>query len=171
MLQFLTKIFLTPENIMGIIFKLVEVIGMCFLFYCLELKWWKSLIPFYDEYVLYDKVFKHKWFAFLFYSLSFFIQFRCISLFKKHILGNIWTVLQEQDLSTLNIDFVYLIFLVVIWIFTFIICFLFQRMANYKALKLLNIPSLLQIMTILLPDIFLLVDSIYFLYKRKKQQA
>lgn len=170
MLQFLAKVFVTPENIVGIILKLTEVIGMGFIFYCLELKWWKSLIPFYDEFTLYQKIFKHKYITFISNTLCLLLQLRCISLFKKHIFGNIFTLIKTRDFSELEINAIYLIILFVIWCFTFFICFVFQRIANFKTLKLLNMPSVFQIMTFLIPDIFLFIDAIYYLYKKNKQQ-
>ncbi len=169
MLQFLAKILITPENIVGILLKAVEVFGMCFIFYCLGIKWWKSLIPFYDEFTLYDKVFKHKYITFISNTLFLLLQFRCVSLFKKYIFGNIFTLIKTRKFSELEIDVVYLIFLILIWVITFLICFIFQRVANFKTLKILGLPALFQILTFIIPDIFLLIDAIYVLHKRKQQ--
>lgn len=171
MFQFLAKIFLTPENIIGIILKLIEIIGMCFIFVCLNLKWWKSLIPFYDNFILYTKVFKHKWMMFFFNILSLLIQFRCVSLFKKHILGNVWNIIKTKNFDNLDIDIIYLILLIVIWIFTYLVCFIFEKITNYRILKLLELPFLFQVITFIIPDIFLLIDAIYYLHKKKKQQG
>ena len=157
MLQFLFKIFVTPENIVGIILKLIEVIGMCFIFHCLGLKWWKSLIPFYDEFTLYQKVFKHK------YITSGFEEI-------YDIFGNIFTLIKTRDFLELEIDAIYLIVLVLIYCIAFLICFIFQRIANMKALQILRLPVVFQIFTFLIPDIFLFIDAIYSLYKKKKEQ-
>lgn len=170
MLQFLFKIFVTPENIVGIILKFIEVIGMCFIFRCLELKWWKSLIPFYDEFTLYQKVFKHKYITFISNTLFLLLQFKCVSLFRKYILGNIFTLIKTRDFSELEIDAIYLIVLVLIYCIAFLICFIFQRIANIKALQILRLPAVFQIFTFLIPDIFLFIDAIYYLHKKKKEQ-
>lgn len=169
MLQFLFKVFFTPENIFGIILKAIEVCGMCCLFSCLGLQWWKSLIPFCDEFTLYNKVFKHNYIAFILNTISLLLQFRCVSLFKKYILKNIFIFIETRDVSELNIDLIYLVLLISLWIFTFLICFIFQRVANFKALKILNIPTIFQIFTFIIPDVFLLIDAIYILYRKKNE--
>ena len=57
MFDLIVKLFLTPENIIGIIFNTLNILTFCFIFKELKEKWWKSLIPIYSTYILY----KHLW--------------------------------------------------------------------------------------------------------------
>ena len=53
MIQLLFKLFLSPEDILGIVLNILSIIAMCFVFVELKEKWWKALIPFYETYIQY----------------------------------------------------------------------------------------------------------------------
>lgn len=162
MFDFLVKLFITPENVVGVILKLTDIIGMCLIFTIFNIKWYKALIPFYDKYLIYNEVFKHKWICFIFNIIFTGIHTRCLILFKKHLFQNLITFIKMKDISTINIDLWYLIILIVIEIVSFIILFIFERICNYRIVKRLNINIFFQIGTFLCPNIFLFIDAIWY---------
>ena len=56
------KFVLTPENVLGLVFQILTIVSMCLIFHAWKEKWWKSLIPFYGTYLLYQHTWKRwKW--------------------------------------------------------------------------------------------------------------
>ena len=84
------KYVVTPENVLGLIWSTVTTICMCLIFCAWQEKWWKSLIPFYGNYLIY----KHTWkkFKWLFLVEIGFdtLAAKSTSFMKKHIVNNVF---------------------------------------------------------------------------------
>ena len=164
------KFVLTPENVLGLIWSTVTTICMCLIFCAWQEKWWKSLIPFYGNYLIY----KHTWkkFKWLFLVEIGFdtLAAKSTSFMKKHIVNNVfYTVKTYIETRQLDIEISpeQLFICMVLLLVSAVIVFVLKRVTYMKICTSLNITNtLLKIGTFLLPEVFLLVDYIY--YKRKE---
>lgn len=173
--DFLIKMFVTPENIFGLIWDIISIVGMCFIFHAWKEKWWKSLIPFYSTFLIY----KHTWAR---YKLLFCVQmsFELMNmvsskLFKKHITNNLLdTVKNFFETQTFDIDIsvTYLLVFGSLMLISMIAIFVMTRITYWKICDSLEIRNLfLKIGTFILPQIFLIVDYIYVSKKNAKIKA
>lgn len=162
MFDFLIKVFITPENVAGVILRLCDVIGMCFIFSIFQIKWYKSLIPFYDKYLIYGKVFQHKWLCFISNLIFMFLNMRCLILVKRHLFMNVISFLRTREFSSIEIDVTYLIILLVLEIISVLVLFVFERVCNYRIVKRLQLGTFFQVGTFICPGVFLLVDAIFY---------
>ena len=88
------KIWITPENVLGILWSIVTVVGMCLIFHAWKEHWWKSLIPFYGTYLMYKNAWKeYKW---LFFVQMLFDLISMISskFMKKHLTNNLFAAIK-----------------------------------------------------------------------------
>ena len=163
----IVKIFLTPENIIGIILNILGIISLCFIFKELNEKWWKSLIPIYNTYILYKNFWKHHCF-FILEILFTFINTRCLCLIKKHLIDGIFYTIKyainNKEFDS-NINLIFLIIISLIFLISFFIIFIMKRITYLKICNKFNSNLLIKIGTIIIPDIFLLISV--FIYKRK----
>lgn len=171
MFDLLVKIFLTPENIIGLLFNLSGILALCFIFKEWNEKWWKSLIPIYSTYILYKHLWKYKWLCIIQFVFSF-INTKCLSIFRKHIIGGILSAITNYiNTKSLNIDIKFSLLLICIlgFILSYIVVFIFKRITYYRINKQFHNNVLIQIGTFLLPDVFLLISYINYKKKQKKE--
>lgn len=167
MLELLIKIFLTPENIFGLIFNILGIISFCFIFREWEEKWWKSLVPIYNTYIIYKYLWKRKWFCLLQFLFSI-INIRCIVILKKEILvESINSILNyiKNDIFNINFNFNLLFICIIFFTLSYIVIFTMKRISYFKLCKQYKSPLFLKIGTFIFPDIFLIIS--YIFYKKK----
>ncbi len=171
----LIKLFVTPENIIGLIWDIIPIVGMCFIFHAWKEKWWKSLVPFYSTFLIY----KHTWtrFELMFGLQMLFELMNMISakLFKKHITNNLLDCVKnffETQTFDLDISLTYLLVCGSLMLVSMIAVFVMTRITYWKICSSLEISNVfLKIGTFLLPQIFLIVDYIYVCRRNAKIKA
>lgn len=170
MFDLIVKLFLTPENIIGIIFNTLNILTFCFIFKELKEKWWKSLIPIYNTYILYKHLWKYKWLC-LIQIVCSFINARSLYVLKHHLIKETFNVIQEyvgQKNIDFNINFLLLTICIICFIITYIIVFIFKRISYWKINNLLNSNLFFKIATLIFPELFLFIS--YCFYKHKKEK-
>lgn len=170
MYEFLLKIILTPENIIGLILNLLNILSFCFIFKELGEKWWKSLIPIYSTYIIYKHLWKYKY-LFTLEIIFNFINTQCVSIFKKYLIIEIIEVIKKYiKTQILDFDFNFSLLLVcsLCFFISYIIIFIMKRISYFKINKKLNSSLIIIIGTFIIPDIFLLIS--YLVYKNKKNK-
>ena len=167
------KIWLTPENIMGALWNIVMIVGMCLIFHAWKEQWWKSLIPFYGTYIIY----KHTWqkWKWLFAVQIFFdvVGAKCLSIAKKHIATNLLHAIKtyiETEQIDIDISVASLVICMILFVISMTITFVLTRITYMKVCGSLGIDNLLlKIGTFFVPQIFLLVDYAYYEKTTKKR--
>lgn len=160
------KFVLTPENVLGLVFQILTIVSMCLIFHAWKEKWWKSLIPFYGTYLLYQHTWKRWKWLFLVEMILSLAASGCSKLLRErmidHVFFTIKTFIETKQLEE-NIDLsVLLLYITIVCISTAII-FILKRITYVKICSSLNINNiLLKIGTFVLPELFLLLDYIYF---------
>ena len=161
------KFWLTPENILGLLWNIIMIVGMCLIFCAWQEKWWKSLIPFYGTYIVYKHTWqKQKW---LFLVQIFFdvLGAKCLSGAKKHLTTNLlYTIRTYIETEQLDVDISVprLVICIILFLISAVITFILTRVTYMKVCSSLQIENLLlKIGTFFLPQIFLVVD--YICYK------
>lgn len=139
---------------------------MCLIFHVWNEKWWKSLIPFYGTYLMYKHTWNQKgWIFFIPLSLSI-IGTRCMSFIRKDIASNIISSFEtylETEQINVDVDSTQLMIYLVIFLISMPISFLFTRITYLKICNTLHIDNrLLKIGTFFFPQVFLLIDYIYY---------
>ena len=160
------KIWLTPENIMGVLGNILMLVGMCLIFHAWKEHWWKSLIPFYGTYVMYKHTWqKGKW-LFAVQILFDLLGARCLSVAKKHIATNLLQAIRtyvETEQIDIDISVVRLMICMILFVISMVITFVLTRITYMKICSSLQIENLLlKIGTFFIPQIFLLVDYVYY---------
>ena len=165
------KYFVTPENILALIWYMLTILCMCMIFHAWNEKWWKSLIPFYGNYLIY----KHTWqgLKWLFVvELSFtLISAKCIKFMKKHIVHNLFititTFLKTKQLD-IDVSIPLLLLNLLIFCISAAIVFILKRITYVKICNTLNIDNIvLKIGTFIFPELFLMLDYLYYNKKSK----
>ncbi len=164
------KLWVTPENIIGIAWSIVTIVGMCLIFHAWQEQWWKSLIPFYGTYLIYKNAWKeHKW---LFFVQMIFDLLSMLSakFMKKHLTSNLFAAIKtymETEKIDIDISVPYLLICACILLISMLVVFLLTRITYLKVCDSLGIKSLLlKVGTFLVPQVFLIVD---YVYVRKKK--
>ncbi len=164
------KLWVTPENIIGIAWSIVTIVGMCLIFHAWQEQWWKSLIPFYGTYLIYKHAWKeHKW---LFFVQMIFDLLSMLSakFMKKHLTSNLFAAIKtymETEKIDIDISVPYLLICACILLISMLVVFLLTRITYLKVCDSLGIKSLLlKVGTFLVPQVFLIVD---YVYVRKKK--
>lgn len=161
------KFYVTPENIIGLIWNIITIVGMCLIFRAWDEKWWKSLIPVYGIYLIYKHTWKEWKWLFLVQIGADMISAKCMSLAKKHITGNVIdavrTYIETQQIA-LDISIGRLMIYILLFFITMVIAFLLTRITYIKICESLQIKNVLLILgTFLLPEVFLLVNYVWYI--------
>ena len=159
------KIILTPENIIGIILNIIALIDMCFIFTLFKEKWWKSLIPFYNIYILYKHTWNNKYICFI-EIISLLLNSKFLSFIRKDIFISIYECIKaliEQESFYLDLNYGKIFIFLIFYIITYLIVFIFKRITYWKLCSKMQLNIFLKILTFIVPDICLLID--YFVYK------
>lgn len=169
------KFWVTPENIIGLIWNIITVVGMCLIFQVWNEKWWKSLIPFYGTYLIYKHTWKKWKWLFLVQLGADMISAKCMSLTKKHITGNlidaVRTYIETQQIA-LDISISRMLIYMVLFFVMMVIAFLFTRITYIKICESLQIKNVLLLLgTFLLPEVFLLVDYVWYIKMSDGKEA
>lgn len=170
-LDFLMKIFITPENIIGVVINVLGIVGMCLIFTLWDEGWWKSLVPIYGTFVLY----KHTWSnyigAFVAQTLFALGKMGSLSFSKKHITSNLFSAIKdylETGQFSLDISISKLLIAIVVFLICLLVTWIFQLITYLKICDKLNVRNpLFKIGVVLFPDLFLFI--IYFYYRRKNR--
>ena len=160
------KCVVTPENILGLAWTFLTTTCMCLIFNAWNEKWWKSLIPFYGNYLIYKHTWKNLKWLFLIELIFSMIAAKCNSFTKKHIINNVFytikTYIQTEQLD-ISISPEQLFIYIVLFSISTAIVFILKRITYVKICSSLNIDNiLLKIGTFIFPELFLLVDYIYY---------
>lgn len=166
------KIFVTPENVIGIILNILGIISFCFIFNELNEKWWKSLIPIYNTYILYSKLWKHRWICILQF-LFVFINTKSLIALKEHLINGILYsvryIIENKEFNH-NFDFVFILITSIFFILSCIIVFIMKRITFIKICYYFNSNLFIKIGTIIIPDVFLFISFIIYKYNKKNKR-
>jgi len=166
------KFWATPENIIGLALNIVMIVSMCFVFHAWGEKWWKSIMPLYGTYLLYKHTWKGKKWVFLITLFFNIVNARCLAFARKHIVTNIWHTIKiyiETEKLDIDISMEQLLVCLLAFLVSALISFLLTRITYMKVCGSLNINNVfLKIGTFILPEVFLLVDYIYYTNKISK---
>ena len=164
------KMWITPENILGIAWNVVTIVGMCLIFHAWQEQWWKSLIPFYGTYLIYKNAWKeYKW---LFFIQMLFDLISMISskFMKKHLTNNLFEAIKtymETETIDIDISVPYLLICAVVLMISMLVVFLLTRITYLKVCDSLGIRNgFLKMGTFIVPPIFLIVDYVYAMRKK-----
>ena len=167
------KLYVTPENILALLWTVVTIVGMCLIFHAWEERWWKSLIPFYGTYLMYKHAWeKYKW---VFFVQTVFDVVSAISskFMRKHITSNLFDAIKtyiQTETIDIDISISYLLGCAVVLLLSMIVVFLLTRITYVKICDSLGIQSvLLKVGNFFLPQIFLVIDYVYV--KKKAADA
>ncbi len=163
------KLYVTPENVMGILWNVITIVGMCLVFRAWQECWWKSLIPFYGTYLIYKHAWKeHKWLFFL-QMLFDFLNMTSTKFMRKHVTNNLFEAVKTyMETKTIDIDISipYLLICGVLVLISTLILFFLTRITYVKICDSLGIQSLLlKVGTFIVPQVFLIVDYVYVMKK------
>lgn len=165
----------TPENILGIIWNLITIVGMCLIFHAWQEQWWKSLIPFYGTYLIYKNAWKERKWLFLLQMIFDLISMVSARVMKKHVTSNLLTALKtylETDTIDIDISIPYLLICAGLLLVSMIVVFLLTRITYLKICDSLDIRNLgLKVGTFFVPQIFLIVDYVYAMKKCKNDAS
>ncbi|MBQ2802565.1 MAG: hypothetical protein IJF07_01550 [Lachnospiraceae bacterium] len=169
------KLAITPENILGLLWNIVTIVGMCLIFCAWKEKWWKSLIPFYGTYIIYKHTWKNLKWLFVLQLVIDFVGAKATSIAKKHITSNVFESIKtyvETEEIAIDISVEQLFACLVVALISSLIVWILTRITYMKVCSSLQIQNvLLKIGSFLLPEIFLLVDYIYFYNREKKKDV
>ena len=172
LLDIFVKFLITPENILGLVWSVVTIVGMCLVFHAWQEKWWKSLVPFYGTYLIYKNAWKeHKWLFFV--QMLFDLTSVMSSKFmKKHLKNNLFAAVKtymETEKVDIDISVPYLLICAIILLISVVVVFLLTRITYWKICDSLGIKNVfLKLGTFIVPQVFLIVDYVY-VKKRDKQ--
>lgn len=170
MLDFLIRLYCTPENVIGLLLDILLMVDMYLIFKALGEKGWKSLVPVYNKFLLYKHTWNWKWF-FLFEVLAGLITAKCLSTMRKHIVSNIFhtigILLQEQKLE-MDIDISMLFICLGVYAICSVFLFIMRRITYYKIAAKFQMATWIKVGALILPEIFLLVSVIKY---RKAQNT
>lgn len=166
------KLCITPENILGLIWNLITIAGMCLIFHVWKEKWWRSLIPLYGTYLIYKHAWKERKWLFFVQMLFDLISMVSARVMKKHLTSNLFDALKtyrQTETIDIDINIPYLLICVGLLLVSMVVVFLLTRITYVKVCDSLEIKNwFLKLGTFFVPQIFLLVDYIY-VKKRKNE--
>jgi len=170
-LDFLMKILITPENVIGVVLNVLGIVGMCLIFTLWDEGWWKSLVPIYGTYVLYKHTWSHYIGAFVAQTLFALGKMWSLSFSKKHVTSNLFQAVKdyfETGQFNLDISISQLLIAIAVFLICLLITWIFRLVTYWKICDKLFIRNpLFKIGVVLFPNIFLLI--IYVYYKRKNR--
>lgn len=144
----------------------MTIASMCLIFNAWKEKWWKSLIPIYGIYIIYKHTWEKQRWLFLVPVILNVIGARCMSFIKKDIAANIFdTVKTYIETEQLNIDIgtAPLVVGMILFLISTLISFVLTRITYMKICGSLHIKNkVLKIGTFLFPQVFLLLNYIYY---------
>lgn len=166
------KLWVTPENILGIVWSIVTIVGMCLIFHAWQEKWWKSLIPFYGTYLIYKNAWKERKWLFFVQMLFDLISMISSKFMKKHLKNNLFAAIKtyiETEKVDIDISVPYLLICAIILLISVVVVFLLTRITYWKICDSLGVKNVfLKLGTFIVPQVFLIVDYVY-VKKRDKQ--
>lgn len=166
------KYFVTPENIQALVWNLLTILCMCLIFKAWNEKWWKSLIPFYGNYLIYKNTWKGLKWLFIVELIFTLICAKTTKFMRKHLVHNVFfTVKTYIETKQLDIDvsIPLLLLNLTIFLISTIIVLLLKRITYVKICSTLSIDNIVLVVgTFLFPELFLMLD---YLYYNKKNQA
>lgn len=169
------KLCVTPENILGLIWNLITIVGMCLIFCAWKEQWWKSLIPFYGTYLIYKHAWKERRWLFLVQMIFDLISAVSAWVMRKHITSNLFAALKTYlETKTIDIDISIPCLLISagLLLVSMIVVFVFTRITYLKVCDSLNIKNLgLKVGTFFVPQIFLIVDYVYAVKQVRKNEV
>lgn len=167
------KLCITPENVLGIVWNLITIVGMCLVFHAWQEKWWKSLIPFYGTYLIYRNAWKERKWLFFVQMIFDLISMVSARVMKKHVTSNLFTAFKtylETETIDIDISIPCVLICISLLLVSMLVVFLLTRITYLKICDSLNIKNLgLKIGTFLVPQIFLIVDYVYAMRKEKSK--
>ncbi|MBQ4282596.1 MAG: hypothetical protein IJB96_01555 [Lachnospira sp.] len=170
LLDLLLKYILTPERIFGVVWDIMPLIGMCLIFTAWKEKWWKCLMPLYGTYAIYKHTWQKKKTMFLLKLVLDAAGAVSAWYARKHVTNNVFRALfnyMESGEWVLGINIEQVIWCVVIAVITGLLVFVLTRITYMKVCNSLGLKSVwLKVGTLLLPEVFLIVD--YVFYRRKQ---
>lgn len=168
------KLYVTPENILGIIWNFITIVGMCLIFHAWQERWWKSLIPFYGTYLLYKNAWKERKWLFFVQMLFDLISMVSAKVMRKHVTSNLFNAFKsylETDTIDIDISIPYLLICAGVLLISMLVVFLLTRITYLKICDSLGIKSLLlKVGTFFVPQIFLIVDYVYVMRKQRENK-
>lgn len=166
----LLKIFLTPENVIGLLWSIATTVCMCFIFKAWKEKWWKSLIPVYGTYLIYKNTWKRWKWLFLLELLFHLLTMKCTSFMKKHIVYNIFYTVKtylETEKIDLDISVEKMMVCMLLLLMNGFVVFILKRVTYVKICTSLSIHNaFIKIGAFLFPQIFLFV--VYIIFARRQ---
>ena len=166
------KFIATPVNIIGFIWSIASTICICLIFSAWKEKWWKSLIPFYGQYIIYKHTWKSLKWLFVAELVLNTAGSKCRTVIKADIGGGIFDIIRnciKNGQIDTNIDFGKILVLFLVSAICMLIVFLLQRVTYARICISLGFSNTLLIIgTFLLPQIFLWV--VYYKYVKMKGQ-
>lgn len=164
--ELLIKIWVTPENILGLIWNIITIVGMCLIFRAWNEKWWKSLIPFYGIYIMYRHAWKERKWLFVIQLLFEVVSAISAWIMRKHITSNVFHAIKtyiETEQLDIDISVPRLVICITLLLVSMLVTFVMTRITYLKICDSLNIKNtLLKIGTFFIPQIFLIVDYISY---------
>lgn len=157
MIDLLLDIFLSPENILGMLVNLLNLVAICVVFSEVGVSWWKALIPFYSTYLLYRNFWKYRWFCLLEFAFLL-IDSRCTAIIRKNIIVDVIeffrTLIENQTLE-MDVNIPLLILCIVGSMLASFAVFVMKRMTYYKIGKKLEYNAFKIILGMISPICFL----------------
>lgn len=166
------KFWVTPENVLGIVWSIVTIVGMCMVFHAWQEKWWKSLIPFYGTYLIYKNAWKERKWLFFVQMLFDLLSMISSKFMKKHLKNNLFAAIKtyiETETIDIDINVPYLLICVIILLISMFVVFLLARITYWQICDSLGIKSIiLKVGTFIVPQVFLIVDYVYVKKQMRK---
>lgn len=176
MIDLLLNFLLDWSNILLLIFNILITFEMCFIFHAWNEKWWKAIIPYYSTYIIYKHTWKKLYWIF-FVQLTFdFLSIISGYVIRKNIMANLKeTIFTYVDSSEFVLDFIdgeAMLLYILIFCIGSVITVILSRITYMKICDTLSITSeFLKVFTFLFPDLFILIDYVYYLYKKYQQKS
>ncbi len=172
LLDLLVRYILTPERILGLVWDILPIIGMCLVFSAWKEEWWKCLTPLYGTYIIYKHTWKKSVTMFLVKMFLDATGTVSMAYARKHVTKNLISAVMELAKNgnlQLGIDVEKVIWCVVIAAVAGLVAWILTRVTYTKVCDSLGINSTgLKIGTFLLPEIFLIVN--YMCYKKQEKR-
>ena len=160
------KFFVTPENIWAIIWNILTILCMCLIFQAWNEKWWKSLIPFYGNYLIYKHTWKGLKWLFVVELIFTLICANTTRFMRKHLVHNVFftikTYIETKQLD-IDVSIPLLLLNLTIFLISTLIVLLLKRITYVKICPTLNINNIVLVIgTFLFPELFLMLDYLYY---------
>ena len=164
LLDIFLKIWVTPENIVGLIHQIALTVGLCLIFAAWEEKWWKSLIPLYGTYLLYRHTWNRGRWLFAVQILLDMAGAWCGHAIGRSLMGGLLETIRlyvRTGEFAVDISVGQLLFWLMVWAVCAVCVFLLTRITYLKICGSLKLEGgVLKVGTFLFPQLFLLIDYV-----------